>query len=253
MKLIIAIIKPFKLDEVRVALSGIGVQGLTVTEVKGFGRQKGHTELYRGAEYAVDFLPKLRVEAAVRAAEESTAGEIVVVIARQASGYRAIPFLYALLGALIVPWPMILWTELGPVRIFAVQLAVAILLLALGTWQPLRLRLVPGPIKRARAREAAQHEFASRGLSDTRGRTGVLLFVSAAEHHAEVIGDVAISTRVPEAEWRGVIERLVASFATGEPASGLIEAVRAIGAILARYAPPEAGDSDELPNRVVVL
>lgn len=65
MKLIIAIIKPFKLDEVRVALSALGVQGLTVTEVKGFGRQKGHTELYRGAEYAVDFLPKLRVEAAV--------------------------------------------------------------------------------------------------------------------------------------------------------------------------------------------
>lgn len=65
MKLVIAIIKPFKLDEVRVALSGIGVQGLTVTEVKGFGRQKGHTELYRGAEYAVDILPKLRVEAAV--------------------------------------------------------------------------------------------------------------------------------------------------------------------------------------------
>ena len=65
MKLIIAISKPFKLDEVRVALSGIGVQGLTVTEVKGFGRQKGHTELYRGAEYAVDFLPKLRGAAAV--------------------------------------------------------------------------------------------------------------------------------------------------------------------------------------------
>ena len=65
MKLIIAIIKPFKLDEVRIALSELGIQGLTVTEVKGFGRQKGHTELYRGAEYAVDFLPKLRVEAAI--------------------------------------------------------------------------------------------------------------------------------------------------------------------------------------------
>ena len=65
MKLVIAIIKPFKLDEVRIALSELGVQGLTVTEVKGFGRQKGHTELYRGAEYAVDFLPKLRVEAAI--------------------------------------------------------------------------------------------------------------------------------------------------------------------------------------------
>jgi nitrogen regulatory protein P-II 2 len=65
MKLISAIIKPFKLDEVREALSAIGVQGITVTEVKGFGRQKGHTELYRGAEYVVDFLPKVKVEAAI--------------------------------------------------------------------------------------------------------------------------------------------------------------------------------------------
>ena len=67
MKLITAIIKPFKLDEVREALSAIGVQGITVTEVKGFGRQKGHTELYRGAEYVVDFLPKVKIEAAVAA------------------------------------------------------------------------------------------------------------------------------------------------------------------------------------------
>ena len=65
MKLITAIIKPFKLDEVREALSAINVQGITVTEVKGFGRQKGHTELYRGAEYVVDFLPKVKIEAAV--------------------------------------------------------------------------------------------------------------------------------------------------------------------------------------------
>ena len=65
MKLVTAIIKPFKLDEVREALSAIGVQGVTVTEVKGFGRQKGHTELYRGAEYVVDFLPKVKIEAAV--------------------------------------------------------------------------------------------------------------------------------------------------------------------------------------------
>jgi nitrogen regulatory protein P-II 2 len=65
MKLVTAIIKPFKLDEVREALSSIGVQGVTVTEVKGFGRQKGHTELYRGAEYVVDFLPKVKIEAAI--------------------------------------------------------------------------------------------------------------------------------------------------------------------------------------------
>jgi nitrogen regulatory protein P-II 2 len=65
MKMVAAVIKPFKLDEVREALSAIGVQGVTVTEVKGFGRQKGHTELYRGAEYVVDFLPKVKIEAAV--------------------------------------------------------------------------------------------------------------------------------------------------------------------------------------------
>lgn len=65
MKLVIAVVKPFKLDEVREALAEIGVNGLTVTEVKGFGRQKGHTELYRGAEYVVDFLPKVKIEAVV--------------------------------------------------------------------------------------------------------------------------------------------------------------------------------------------
>lgn len=65
MKLVTAIIKPFKLDDVREALSDIGVQGITVTEVKGFGRQKGHTELYRGAEYVVDFLPKVKIDVAV--------------------------------------------------------------------------------------------------------------------------------------------------------------------------------------------
>ena len=66
MKFVTAIIKPFKLDEVREALSGMGVSGITVTEVKGFGRQKGHTELYRGAEYVVDFLPKVKIEVAIR-------------------------------------------------------------------------------------------------------------------------------------------------------------------------------------------
>ena len=82
MKLITAIIKPFKLDEVREALSNIGVQGVTVTEVKGFGRQKGHTELYRGAEYVVDFLPKMKLEAAVSADLADQAIEAIEKAAR---------------------------------------------------------------------------------------------------------------------------------------------------------------------------
>ncbi len=82
MKLITAIIKPFKLDEVREALSEIGVQGITVTEVKGFGRQKGHTELYRGAEYVVDFLPKMKIEAAVEDGIVERAIEAIETAAR---------------------------------------------------------------------------------------------------------------------------------------------------------------------------
>ena len=82
MKLITSIIKPFKLDEVREALAEIGVTGLTVTEVKGFGRQKGHTELYRGAEYVVDFLPKVKVEVAVSDDRVDTVTEAIIKAAR---------------------------------------------------------------------------------------------------------------------------------------------------------------------------
>ena len=82
MKLVTAIIKPFKLDEVREALAAVGVQGITVTEVKGFGRQKGHTELYRGAEYVVDFLPKVKVEAAIR---DDLLDQVIEAIEKSAS------------------------------------------------------------------------------------------------------------------------------------------------------------------------
>ena len=82
MKLITAIIKPFKLDDVREALSEVGVQGMTVTEVKGFGRQKGHTELYRGAEYVVDFLPKVKIEAAI---DDALQDQVIEAISKSAN------------------------------------------------------------------------------------------------------------------------------------------------------------------------
>jgi len=81
MKLVVAIIKPFKLDDVRSALSEAGIQGMTVTEVKGFGRQKGHTELYRGAEYVIDFLPKVKLEVAV---EDSMLDQVVETVSSAA-------------------------------------------------------------------------------------------------------------------------------------------------------------------------
>jgi len=82
MKLVTAVIKPFKLDDVREALSEIGVQGITVTEVKGFGRQKGHTELYRGAEYVVDFLPKVKLEIAV---DDSLTEKVIEAVSKAAN------------------------------------------------------------------------------------------------------------------------------------------------------------------------
>jgi nitrogen regulatory protein P-II 2 len=82
MKLIIAVIKPFKLEEVRDALAGVGVQGITVSEVKGYGRQKGHTEIYRGAEYAIHFLPKMRLEIVVPSANADRAVDAIVKAAK---------------------------------------------------------------------------------------------------------------------------------------------------------------------------
>jgi nitrogen regulatory protein P-II 2 len=84
MKMITAVIKPFKLDDVREALSSLGVQGITVSEVKGFGRQKGHTELYRGAEYVVDFLPKVKIEAAI--SDEMVEGAVEAITAAANTG-----------------------------------------------------------------------------------------------------------------------------------------------------------------------
>lgn len=82
MKMVVAIIKPFKLDDVREALSEVGIQGITVTEVKGFGRQKGHTELYRGAEYVVDFLPKVKIELAV---DDAVVDQAIEAISKSAN------------------------------------------------------------------------------------------------------------------------------------------------------------------------
>ena len=99
MKIIMAVIKPFKLEEVRDALTAIGVHGLTVTEVKGYGRQKGHTEIYRGAEYAVSFLPKLKIEVAVSSALADKVIDAIVASARTGQIGDGKIFVYALESA----------------------------------------------------------------------------------------------------------------------------------------------------------
>jgi putative membrane protein len=194
-----------------------------------------------------------RIAQAIHEAEKATAGEIVVVVARQASAYRAIPALLGLFVALLVPWPLIWFTDLGPSRIFLIQLVVACGLNAVFAWPRVHLALIPGTIKRARAHEAALREFASRGLSRTQGRTGVLIYVAAAEHFAEVIADIGIADRAGPAVWQEIITDLIGAIRQDRPGDGLIQAVRRAGAILAEHAPPGTQDRDELPNKVVLL
>lgn len=193
------------------------------------------------------------VSEAVREAESRTAGEIVVVVARAASSYRSVSLVYALLGALAAPWPLIAATDLSASRIFMLQLAVALLVLAVPSWPALRLALVPRFVKRSRGREAAAREFVARGLTRTRGRTGVLIYVAAAERYAEVMADTGLAARVDERIWRTTIEALVMALRDGRYADGLVAAVRRVGAILSEHAPSVADDSDELPNKVILV
>lgn len=194
-----------------------------------------------------------RVSDAIHEAEKSTSGEIVVVVARQADTYHAIPVALGLFLSLLVPWPLIWLTELGPSRIFLAQLIVAVVLNAVLAWPPLHLALIPGSIKRARAHEAALREFTSHGLSRTQGRTGILIYVAAAEHYAEVIADIGIADRAGPAVWQEIIAELIEAIRQNRPGDGLIQAVQRSGRILAEHAPPLAQDTNELPNKVVLL
>lgn len=193
-----------------------------------------------------------RVAGAIRDAEARTAGEIVVVVAARASAYRSVPLLYALLGALLTPWPLIWLTTVSASHIFLVQLVVALVMTVVLSWPRRRFALVPGFMKRARAREAAEREFLGRGLTRTRGRTGVLIYVAAAERYAEVVADSGIADRVSETIWRETIVALVEALREGRAADGLVAAVRGVGAVLAEHAPPRADDVDELPNKVIL-
>ena len=194
-----------------------------------------------------------RVSHAVREAESRTAGEIVVVVAARASAYRSVPLLYALIGSLVVPWPLIWLTNLTATRIFTVQLAVALVLTLASAWLERRFALVPGFVRLARCREAAAHAFRARGVMRTRERTGVLIYVAIAEHYAEVVADTGIAARVDEQVWRETITELIDTTRNGHVADGLVVAVRRVGAILAEQVPSRPGDTDELPNKVILV
>ena len=195
---------------------------------------------------------RVAIAAAIRAAEQHTCGQIVCVLARSSSDYSAVPIQWAAVLALIVPWPLIYFTQLTVQRIFLAQIVVFIVAALILSWSPLRMALVPRAVRRARAHRGAIEQFFLRGLANTRHRCGVLIFVSMAEHYARIVADRGIATKVVQSEWQDAIDALTGHMRDGRIAAGFIAAIERCGAVLAAHAPPD-GAPDELPDRIFVL
>jgi putative membrane protein len=194
-----------------------------------------------------------RIAEAITRAEKATAGEIVAVVAAESSSYLYAPFLWASVVALLVPWPLILWSWWPSTWIYMAQVAAFALVLAATLPRPVRYWLVPRSIKQARAHRRALEQFVSQNLHTTSGRTGVLIFISVAERHAEIVADAGIEERVAKGTWQEIVTRLVAAFRAGRHADGFVVAIEDVGGHLAKHFPPGSCDANELPDHLIVL
>ena len=192
------------------------------------------------------------IKDAICRAEKETSGEIVVVVTRASERYLGISLMWAALVALSVPLPLILFTNWPMEHIYMAQLAVFALGIALLLWEPFRFAVVPKSVKQARAHKRAVEEFLAQNLHTTKGRTGVLIYVSFAEHFAELIADHSIDRKVPQDTWNQIVRELTDHLSRGERDKGLIAAIEACGKLLAKYFPPGSEDLNELPNHLIV-
>lgn len=196
---------------------------------------------------------EVAVARAIELAEQQTAGEIVCVVARSASEYRAVPIIWAALVALALPWPVLRITSLSAEAVHLIQLATFIVLSLVLFLLPIRHALVPRFVARHRARLAAREQFMTQGLYRTTARTGCLIYVAEAEHYVEVIADEGIAGKVTEEVWKSAVEVLTDALKQGQAAHGLVQAVELCGAVLREHCPPVPQDRNELPNRLILL
>ena len=192
------------------------------------------------------------IEEAISRAEKDTSGEIVVVVTRASERHFGIGLMWAALIALSVPLPLILFTDWPVEHIYIVQLAVFALGVALLQWEPFRFAVVPKSVKHARAHKRAVEEFLAQNLHTTKGRTGMLIYVSFAEHFAELIADHAIDKKVSQETWDQIVRELTDHLSRGEREKGLTAAIEACGKLLAKNFPPGSEDLNELPNHLIV-
>ncbi len=197
---------------------------------------------------------RARIAKTISDAEQATSAEIICVVMRAASDYWAAPILWATLAALIWPWPLISITTLTASTIFMTQLILFVgLAAALSFPVSRRLSMTPPWIKRRRAHQSAREHFYTQGLHRTVDRSGVLIFIAAAERYAEILCDDSINVKVPEAEWRPIVAELREALARGDVAAGVENAIRKSAALLAKHVPPRANERNELPDKVIVI
>jgi putative membrane protein len=192
------------------------------------------------------------IAAAIRDAEQRSSGQLVCVLAHASSNYAHVPILWASTLALLLPWPLIYWTDWSVQRIFLCQLVLFLVAGLVLSWMPLRLALVPRPVRQAHAHRAAIEQFVLRHVSHTEHRSGVLIFVSLAERYARIIADEGIAAKVPNAEWQAAIDALIPHMRDGRIAAGFIAAIERCSAVLAAHVPPD-GSPPVLPSRLYVV
>ncbi|EKF75695.1 hypothetical protein A11A3_02462 [Alcanivorax hongdengensis A-11-3] len=194
-----------------------------------------------------------QVAQAIAEQEKRTDAELVTVLARQADDYRYVTLLWAALLSLLVPLVLAftpVW--LSPVEVLLAQWATLIVLAVLFRLAPLQRRLVPRRLQHWRATGLARRAFIEQGLHHTRGATGVLIFVSEAEHYVEILADAGIARHVDDSEWQRIVDAFIARVKAGQVAEGFVACIQACGDKLAEHV-PATEQKNELPNHLVIL
>jgi putative membrane protein len=196
---------------------------------------------------------RLRISAAIRAAEERTSGEIVCVLAETSTPAMALPVLIAAVAALALPWLLVALTAMTVERILSLQVIVFIALLALSCAPAVRVALLPRAMRRALAHRMAMQQFVVRGIARKKDRSGILIFVSLAERYARIVADDGIAARVPQTEWQAAVDALIANMREGRIDDGFIAAIELCADKLALHFPRTGAAHDELPDRIYVI
>jgi putative membrane protein len=198
---------------------------------------------------------KARITAAIHAAEKNTSGEFVAVVARASDHYVFLPLLWSAILALLFPGACLLArVSISWIHLYHIQLLIFIVLAVVLLSVPgLHLRLIPSRVKHARASRLAQAQFYLQGVHLTPHHSGVLFFVSLAEHHVEIVADKGIHEKLGEAHWRGIIDQFVALVRRGKVVDGFVEAIGACGAAMAEHYPPDPSDAVELSDGLIEL